>query len=156
MVWQYLISFKCFLALSLKEVEARCEKETVHRIWLHCSVGVNLFLWPMGSTWRGYFVEKKRRKTWNSIPLCIIWLVWRNGSLWWWDFKCTEWKHSFVYNLWSWNRVFLGRKDHSLIDFLEWMTSYWGVVRFFSPLFFFWLLVYNPYYLVAVFLLLIY
>ena len=31
-------------------------------------------------------------------------------------------KYSFVYNLWSWNRVFLGEEVHSL-DFLEWMVS---------------------------------
>ena len=31
-------------------------------------------------------------------------------------------KYSFIYNLWSWNRVFLGEEVHSL-DFLEWMVS---------------------------------
>ena len=32
-------------------------------------------------------------------------------------------KFSFVYNLWSWNRVFVGEEVRSLIGFLEWMAS---------------------------------
>ena len=31
-------------------------------------------------------------------------------------------KYSFVYNLWSLNRVFLGEEVHSILDFLEWMA----------------------------------
>ena len=28
-------------------------------------------------SWRGPFVEKKRKKIWNSIPLGIFWTVWK-------------------------------------------------------------------------------
>lgn len=32
-------------------------------------------------------------------------------------------KHSFVYILWSYNKEYLGEEVHSLIGFLQWMTS---------------------------------
>ncbi|RVX09334.1 putative mitochondrial protein [Vitis vinifera] len=30
-------------------------------------------------SWRGSFVGKKRKKIWNSIPVCIFWTVWKKG-----------------------------------------------------------------------------
>ncbi|RVX23176.1 Ubiquitin carboxyl-terminal hydrolase 5 [Vitis vinifera] len=44
--------------------------------------------------WRGPFVGKKRKKIWNSIPLCIFWTVWKER-----------------------NRVYLGEESSSLLDF---------------------------------------
>ena len=32
-------------------------------------------------------------------------------------------KYYFVYNLWSWNRSYLGDEVFSLIGFLEWLAS---------------------------------
>ena len=31
-------------------------------------------------SWRGSFVGKKRKKIWNSIPLCIFWTVWKERN----------------------------------------------------------------------------
>ena len=32
-------------------------------------------------------------------------------------------KLSFVYNLWSWNRLYLDEEASSLVGFLEWLAS---------------------------------
>ena len=69
---------------------------------------------------------KKRKKIWNSIPLCIFLTVWkernriafRGGSL-----AIQKLKNSFVCNLWSWARVYIGGESLSLLDFLEWLAS---------------------------------
>ena len=69
---------------------------------------------------------KKRKKIWNSIPLCIFFTIWkernrvafRGGSL-----AIQKLKNSFVYNLWSWARVYIGGESLSLLDFLEWLAS---------------------------------
>ena len=65
-----------------------CEEENVNHILLHCTVVrvlweivLTLFgvQWVFPETvkevlfcWRGPFVGKKRKKIWNSIPLCIF------------------------------------------------------------------------------------
>ena len=77
-------------------------------------------------SWRGPFAGKKRKKIWNSIPLCIFWTVWkernrlafRGGSL-----DIQKLKNSFVCNLWSWARVYIEEESSSLIGFLEWLAS---------------------------------
>ena len=67
------------------------EEKNVNHILLHCIVvkvlwGIVLALfgahWVFPETvkevllsWRGPFVGKKRKKIWNSIPLCIFWTV---------------------------------------------------------------------------------
>ena len=73
-------------------------------------------------SWKGSFVGKKRKMLWNSIPLCIFWIVWKERNQI--AFKdgliaVQRLKYSFVYNLWSWNRVFLGEEVHSILDFFE-------------------------------------
>ena len=68
---------------------------------------------------------RKRKKIWNSIPLCIFWTVWkecnriafREGSL-----AIHRLKNSFVYNMWRWNRLYLGDEASSLLGFLKWMA----------------------------------
>ena len=78
------------------------------------------------TSWKGSFVGKKRKKAWNSVP-CVFWSVWKEmnhiafkeGSL-----AVQRLRHSFVYNLWSWNRGHLGEKASSLLGFLEWLASY--------------------------------
>ena len=118
------------------------EEETVNHILLHCIVGRVLWeivlalfgiQWVFLETikevlfiWRGPFVGKKRKKIWKSIPLCIFWTVWkemnrlafRGGSL-----AIQKLKNSFVCNLWSWVRVYIGEESLSLIGFLEWLIS---------------------------------
>ena len=63
-------------------------------------------------SWRGSFVGKKRKKTWDVIPLCIFWTVWKERN-----------RLFFVCNLWSWAKLYVGEEAFSLIGFLEWMAS---------------------------------
>ena len=115
--WQ--LPNRCFLC--------GCEEENVNHILLHCIVvralweivltlvGVQwVFLESVKEallSWRGSFVGKNRKKFWNSIMLCIFWTVWkernrlafRGGSL-----AIQKLKNSFVCNLWSWDRVYIG------------------------------------------------
>ena len=119
-----------------------CEEENVNHIFLHCIV-VRVFWeivlalfranWVFPETvkemllsWRGPFVGKKRKKIWNSIPLCIFWTVWRErnrlafrrGFL-----AIQKLKNSFVCNLWSWARVYMEEESSSLLGFLEWLAA---------------------------------
>ena len=119
-----------------------CEEENVNHILLHCIVVRVLWeiilalfrvQWVFPETikevlfsWRGPFVRKKRKKIWNSIPLCIFWTVWKEmnrlafkgGSL-----AMQKLKNSFVCNLWSWARVYIGEESSSLLGFLEWLAA---------------------------------
>ena len=130
--WQF--PNRCFLC--------GCEEENVNHILLHCTVvralweivlalfGAN-WVFPekvkdMLVSWRGPFVGRKRKRIWTSIPLCIFWTVWkernrlafRGGSL-----AIQKLKNSFVCNLWSWARVYMGEESSSLIGFLEWLAT---------------------------------
>ena len=83
-------------------------------------------------SWRGPSAGKKRKKIWNSIPLCIFLTVWKErnrlafrgrgggggGAL-----DIQKLKNSFVCNLWSWARVYIEEESSSLIGFLEWLAS---------------------------------
>ena len=77
-------------------------------------------------SWSGPFVGKKRKKIRNSIPLCIFWMVWKErnrlafkgGSL-----ARQKLKNSFVRNLWSWAKVYMGDESSSLLGFLEWLAA---------------------------------
>ena len=44
-------------------------------------------------------------------------LTFREGSL-----AIQKLKNSFVYNLWSWARVYMGEESSSLLGFLEWLA----------------------------------
>ena len=84
--WQ--LPNRCFLC--------GCEEESANHIMLHCTV-VKI-LWEIALaifgvqwvfpesvievllSWRGSFVGKKRKDTWNSIPLCIFWTVWKERN----------------------------------------------------------------------------
>ena len=68
----------------------------------------------------------RRKIIWNSIPLCIFGTIWKDRNRI--DFKegnlvVQRLNYSFVYNLWSWNRSYLGDEVYSLIGFLEWFVS---------------------------------
>ena len=45
-------------------------------------------------------------------------IVFKDGTL-----DVQRLKYSFVYNLWSWNRVYLGEETSSLVGFLDWLAS---------------------------------
>ena len=78
------------------------------------------------TSWKGSFVGKKRKKDWKIVPLCIFWFAWKernhivfkDGTL-----AVQRLKLNFVYNMWSWNRVYLGEEASSVIGFLEWLAS---------------------------------
>ena len=73
-----------------------CEEESVNHILIHCTVvrvlwdivfGLVDVKWVFLVTvkevlvsWRGSFVGKKRKKIWDSIPLCIFWTVWKERN----------------------------------------------------------------------------
>ena len=67
-----------------------------------------------------FLFGQKKKKLCSSISLCIFWTVWKErniiafqeGSL-----IVQSFKNSFVYNLWSWNRVYVGEEASSLIGF---------------------------------------
>ena len=68
-------------------------EETVNHLMLHFSLVSSLWkiifflmgaCWGFPKTvkeaiysWKGSFVGKKRKKQWNSIPLCIFWTMWK-------------------------------------------------------------------------------
>ena len=127
---------------SLTGVFCGCEEENANHIILHCTVVKSIWeitlaifgvQWVFPESvlevllsWRGSFVRKKRKKIWNSIPLCIFWTVWkeknrlafRGGSL-----DIQKFKNFFVCNLWSWARVYIGEETYSLLGFLEWLAA---------------------------------
>ena len=84
-------------------------------------------------SWKDSFVGKKRKRIWRSIPLFIFWTVWkernrlafRGGEL-----AIQKIKYSFVYNMWGWAKLYNGAESRSLIGFLEWIASSWGLVGF--------------------------
>ena len=74
----------------------------------------------------GPFVGKKRKKIWNSIPLCIFWTVWKERNKL--AFKggvlnIQKLKNSFVCTLWSWARVYIGEESSSLLGFFELLAT---------------------------------
>ena len=64
--------------------------------WIHCTVARELWdlvlglvgvKWVFPNTvkevlysWGGSFVGKKKKKFWNSIPLFIFWMVWKERN----------------------------------------------------------------------------
>ena len=63
---------------------------------------------------------------WKSVPPCIFWTVWkelnriafRDGIV-----DVQKLKLYFVYNLWSWNNLYIDEDISSLIGFLEWVAA---------------------------------
>ena len=85
---------------------------------LHSSIKRNL------SGWHDAFVGKMREKAWRATHLCLLWTLWkeRNERA----FNDIErsnqaLKHSFLYTLVNWARVFIEDHTLSMIDFIEWL-----------------------------------
>ena len=63
---------------------------------------------------------------WKFVPLYIFWTIWkernriafRDGAV-----DVQKLKHSFVYNLWSWNSLYIDEEISSLIGFLYWVAA---------------------------------
>ena len=61
--------------------------------------------------WSGSFVCKNKKKVWNAVLIRIFWTVWKERNfIAFKDGKLVvqRLKNSFVYNLWSWNSLYLG------------------------------------------------
>ena len=74
----------------------------------------------------GSLCGEKKEKNWNSIPLCIFWMVWKERNRL--AFKgrvlnIQKLKNSFICTLWSWARVYIGEESSSLLGFLEWLAA---------------------------------
>ena len=82
--------------------------------------------------WHGVFVGKRREKAWRTAPLCLMWTLWKERNKRAFDIEWSNQalKHSFLFTLVNWAKVFI--EDHTLfmIDFIEWLYVQLGE-RFF-------------------------
>ena len=74
---------------------------------------------------------KRREKAWRAVPICLMWTLWkeRNERA----FNDIErsnqaLKHSFLYTLVNWVRVFINDHTLSMIDFIKWLYTARGKV----------------------------
>ena len=133
------MSHRCYLCNEKEEISDHlilfCKKATM--LWslifsifglqwvLHSSIKRNLF------GWHGAFVGKRREKAWRVVPICLMWTLWkeRNERA----FNDIErsnqaLKHSFLYTLVNWVRVFIDDHTLSMIDFIKWLYTARGKV----------------------------
>ena len=81
--------------------------------------------------WSDSFVDKKRGKIWRAAPLCLFWTMWKERNRIAFDneaLSIQRLKTSFACNLFSWTKSCLVGEPHSLITFVDWLGSNWGVV----------------------------
>ena len=97
------------------------EEETINHIFVHCSKAKNLWdlvfslfgvNWVLPFTvrdtllsWYVSFKDKKYRKVWRAVPLCLFWMVWKERNRIVFDnevLSIQRLKNSFVCNLLSW------------------------------------------------------
>lgn len=117
-----------------------CEEEMVHHILLCCSmvrylwgiicslVGISWVVPGLLRTlfnWRGPLWGKRKERP-GILFHCACFQCGRREIVQ--PLKMglyvQKLKHSFVYNVWNWNRMLLGGEAHLLIGFLGWMASY--------------------------------
>ena len=135
----WILANRCFLCCD--------DEETINHVLIHCPkarvlwnlmfslFGVN---WVLPLTirdtllgWSASFVDKKRGKTWQPVPLYLFWTVWkeRNRIVFYNEaLSFQRLKSSFVCNLFSWSKSCLDGEPHSLINFVDWLGSNWGLV----------------------------
>ena len=74
----------------------------------------------------GFFCGEKKKKDLEFHPVVHIlnglegkeYVSFQGGSL-----DIQKFKNSFVCNLWSWARVYIGEETYSLLGFLEWLAA---------------------------------
>ena len=69
-------------------------------------------------------VGKKRKSVWLAAPLCLFWTVWneRNRAALENEIPSAfRIKSSFLFTLWSWDKLYSGDNLSSLVDFLTWL-----------------------------------
>ena len=74
--------------------------------------------------WRGSFVGKKRKVTWQMGLLCLFWVIWKaRNSITFEDgvLSIQKLKISFVYLLWLETKLWIKDGPSTLIDFIEWV-----------------------------------
>ena len=112
------------------------EEETINHILVHCSkvkilwdlvfslFGVN---WVLPFTVRDVsFKDKKHRKVWRAIPLCLFWTVWKERNRIVFDnevLSIQRLKNSFICNLFSWAKSSIVVGPLTLFNFADWLGS---------------------------------
>ena len=118
------------------------EEETINHILVHCSkakvlwdlvfslFGVN---WVLPFTvrdtllgWYASFKDKKHRKVWRTIPLCLFWTVWKERNMIVFDnevLSIQRLKNSFVCNIFSWAKSSIVVGPLTLFNFVDWLGS---------------------------------
>ena len=79
--------------------------------------------------WHGLFVGKKHKKVWRADPLHIFWTVWKATNQMAFDdnmLSTQKLKYSFAYSLWSETKLFIDDYPLTLVNFIDWLGSYWG------------------------------
>ena len=118
------------------------EEETINHILVHCSkakilwdlvfslFGVN---WVLPFTvrdtllsWYVSFKDKKYRKVWRAVPLCLFWMVWKERNRIVFDnevLSIQRLKNFCVCNLLSWAKSSIAIGPLTLFNFVEWLGS---------------------------------
>ena len=86
--------------------------------------GVN---WVLPFTVRDVsFKDKKHRKVWWAIPLCLFWTVWKERNRIVFDnevLSIQRLKNSFICNLFSWAKSSIVVGPLTLFNFADWLGS---------------------------------
>ena len=140
-LWFCAFFFLFFLPVLKPQVEAflSCNIiQEVHDISQMLSVKFMKMAWEIIIKCLDYgFIYKK---AWMTAPLCLIWTVWKERNRIAFDneeLSIQRMKNYFVCNFCSWTKLFIDEGLLSLINFVDWLGSKRGRVRFWFPLFFF-------------------
>ena len=81
--------------------------------------------------WFASFVDKKCRKAWPIAFLYLFWTIWKEINMIVFyneDLLIQRMKNSFICNIWSWTKSCLDVGHFFLINFVDWLSSCWGLV----------------------------
>ena len=89
--------------------------------WLMHSLVRGLLL-----SWGGFFVGRKRKKSWKAAPLCFFWSIWRERNRRAFEnCECSNhsFKISFLYLFWDCVRLYVGDGSLSMLDSVDWLGT---------------------------------
>ena len=88
-------------------------------VWvLHNSIQATLLSWHSRS------VGKRRKKTWNVAPLCLLCTIWKERNKRAFEnveLSNQEVKFSFMCNFLGWTKGGIGQESFSTVDFINWL-----------------------------------